>query len=179
MGTTLLITGAPGTGKTTLVRAVIAQAHLKAGGFLTEEIREGGARVGFRLGTLDGRVGILAHAMRVRGPRVGRYHVDLSVLEALGITSLDAATAEADVIVVDEIGKMELCSPLFIPAVEAALASRKPVLGTIMQAPHPWVDGLKRRSKIELYRLTQRNRQDLEDALVARLQCEVGPSGLG
>jgi nucleoside-triphosphatase THEP1 len=44
-----------------------------------------------------------------------------------------------------------------------------------MQAPHPWVDGLKRRAKVELYRLTQRNRRDLEEALAARLQCEVGP----
>jgi nucleoside-triphosphatase len=95
MGTALLITGAPGAGKTTLIRAVIAQAHLKTGGFLTEEIREGGARVGFRLGTLDGRVGILAHATTVTGPRIGRYHVDVSVLEAVGITALDAATAEA------------------------------------------------------------------------------------
>jgi nucleoside-triphosphatase len=174
MGTALLITGAPGTGKTTLILAVIAESHFKAGGFITKEIREGGARVGFRVSTLDGRVGILAHAKTVKGPRIGRYHVDVSVFEAVGVTALEAATAQADLIVVDEIGKMELCSPLFVPAVEAALGSSKPVLGTIMQAPHPWIDGLKRRSRVELYRLTARNRQDLKDALVARLQCEVG-----
>jgi nucleoside-triphosphatase len=175
MGTALLITGAPGAGKTTLIRAVVAESTLKAGGFVTEEIREGGERVGFRVSTLDGRVGILAHATAAHGPRVGRYQVDVPAFEAVGVAALLAATAEADVIVVDEIGKMELCSPRFVPALEAALASRKPVLGTVLQAPHPWIDGLKRRPTVELYRLTERNRQDLKDALLARLLCEVRP----
>ena len=173
MGAALLITGAPGTGKTTLIRAVIAEVPLTSGGFITEEIRQGGERVGFRVSTLDGRLGLLAHVKAVRGPRVGRYRVDVPTLEAVAVTALEAATREADLIVVDEIGKMELCSPRFAPALEAALASRKPVLGTILQAPHPWIDGLKRRPTVELYRLTERNRQDLKDALVARLHCEV------
>ena len=161
------------SGKTTLIRAVVAESALKAGGFVTEEIREGGERVGFRVSSLDGRVGILAHITAVKGPRVGRYHVDVPAFEAVGVSALEAATAEADLIVVDEIGKMELCSPRFVPALEAALASRKPILGTVLQAPHPWIDGLKRRPRVELYRLTERNREDLKDALLARLQSEV------
>jgi nucleoside-triphosphatase len=173
MGTALLITGAPGAGKTTLIRAVIAESPLRAGGFVTDEIREHGERVGFRLSTLDGRTGILAHVKAVKGPRVGRYHVDVPALEAVGVAALLTATAEADLIVVDEIGKMELCSPRFVPALEAALASRKPVLGTVLQAPHPWIDGLKRRPRVELYRLTERNRGDLKDALLARLENEA------
>jgi nucleoside-triphosphatase len=173
MGTALLITGAPGTGKTTLIRAVVAELPVRAGGFLTEEIRQSGERVGFRVSSLDGRMGILAHATDVLGPRVGRYQVDVPGFEAVGIAALETATAEADLIVVDEIGKMELCSPRFIPALEAALASRQPVLGTILHAPHPWTDGLKRRPTVELYRLTQRNREHLKDALLARLRTEV------
>ena len=173
MGTALLITGAPGSGKTTLIRAVVAESALKAGGFVTEEIREGGERVGFRVSSLDGRVGILAHIRAVKGPRVGRYHVDVPAFEAVGVSALEAATAEADLIVVDEIGKMELCSPRNVQALEAALASRKPILGTVLQAPHPWIDGLKQRPRVELYRLTERNREDLKDALLARLQSEV------
>lgn len=173
MGTALLITGAPGAGKTTLIRAVVAESPLKAAGFVTEEIREGKERVGFRLSTLDGRVGLLAHATAVEGPRVGRYHVDVPAFEAVGVAALLRATAEAELIVVDEIGKMELCSPRFVPALEAALASRKPILGTVLQAPHPWIDGLRRRPSVELYRLTARNREDLKDALLARLRSEV------
>jgi nucleoside-triphosphatase THEP1 len=104
---------------------------------------------------------------------VGRYQVDVPAFETVGVTALEAATREADLIVVDEIGKMELWSPRFVQALEAALASPKPILGTILQAPHPWADALKRRPRVELYRLTGRNREDLKDALLARLRTEV------
>ncbi|MEK7203909.1 MAG: nucleoside-triphosphatase, partial [candidate division NC10 bacterium] len=68
MGTAFLITGAPGSGKTTLIRAVLAELPAKAGGFVTEEIREGGERVGFRVSALDGRAGTFARTRGVRGP---------------------------------------------------------------------------------------------------------------
>jgi len=174
MGTALLITGAPGSGKTTLIRAVLAELSVRAGGFVTEEIREDEERVGFRVSALDGRARTFAHTRTVKGPRVGRYQVDVSAFDAVGVPALEAATREADVIVVDEVGKMELCSPRFVDALEAALASPKPILGTILQAPHPWTDALKRRPRVELYRLTGRNREDLKEALVARLRTEVG-----
>lgn len=99
--------------------------------------------------------------------------MDVPTFEAIGVQALEQAIREADLIVVDKIGKMELCSPRFVPALEAALASEKPLLGTILQASHPWLDGLKRCPTVELYRLTERNRQDLKDALLARLRSEV------
>ncbi|HSB70850.1 MAG TPA: NTPase [Candidatus Methylomirabilis sp.] len=173
MGAAILITGAPGSGKTTLLRALVAEVPGRPGGFLTDEIREGGARVGFRVSALDGRTGTLAHVKAVQGPRVGRYRVDVASFEAVGVEALEAATREADLIVVDEIGKMELCSTRFMAALEAALLSPKPILGTILQAPHPWTDALKRRPAVDLYRLTERNREDLKGALLARLLAET------
>ena len=174
MGTALLVSGPPGSGKTTLIRAVLAQLPVRAGGFLTEEIREGGERSGFRLSALDGRSGVLAAARGGGGPQVGRYRVDVAILEAIGVVALEQATAGADLIVVDEIGKMELCSPRFLPALEAALASGRPFLGSILHTPHPVTDAIKRRPDVELYRLSVRNRNDLAEAIVARLQTELG-----
>lgn len=176
MGTAILITGPPGAGKTTLIRSLLAALPIQAGGFLTEEIRVGESRVGFRVCGLDGRTGLLAHVREVRGgPRIGRYQVDVPGFEAVGVAALEAAVRDAALIVVDEIGKMECCSPRFLPALEIALASPKPLLGSILAASHPALDELKQRSQVELYRLTPRNRADLEDALRSRLAREVAP----
>jgi len=174
MGTALLVSGPPGSGKTTLIRTVLGQLPVRAGGFLTEEIREGGERIAFRVTALDGRSGILAAARASAGPQVGRYRVDVPTFEAVGIAALEAATGAADLIVVDEIGKIKFCSPRFLPALETALASAKPLLGSILHAPHPVTDTIKRRPEVELYRLSVRNRNDLAEAIVARLQAELG-----
>jgi len=45
----------------------------------SRQIREGGARLGFTLETLDGRKGVLAHRRLPGPPRVGAYGVDLAV----------------------------------------------------------------------------------------------------
>ena len=172
MGAAVLVTGPPGCGKTTLIKSVVVALPVRAGGFFTEEIRDGDERIGFRVVALDGTTGLLAHIRGVRGPRVGRYQVDVEGFATVGVAALERATREADLIVVDEIGKMELCCPAFLPVLEAALASPKPLLGSILAAPHPAVDALKRRSQVELYRLSARNRQDLTEALLARLTTE-------
>ena len=79
----LLITGLPGTGKTTLlVRLARSLAEFRPAGFYTEEIRERGERLGFRLMSLDGRKGILAHVEFRGKERVGRYCVDVKGFEA-------------------------------------------------------------------------------------------------
>ena len=55
MGHTLILTGRPGIGKTTIIKALIEQIADRAGGFYTEEILGPGGRKGFRLVTLESR----------------------------------------------------------------------------------------------------------------------------
>ena len=79
----ILITGLPGSGKTTLFKRLLdALRNLNPTGFYTSEIREGGTRKGFRLKSLDGRSGVLAHVGFQTGYRVGKYAVDLEGFEA-------------------------------------------------------------------------------------------------
>ena len=74
----ILSTGDPGCGKTTLIQHVLAELSVPAGGFYTQEVREGGTRKGFEIITLDGRRAILAH-VNIRGPKkVGKYGVNLA-----------------------------------------------------------------------------------------------------
>ena len=103
-----LLTGRPGTGKTSLIRQALARIKAKAGGFYTEEIRTRGIREGFRLVTLDGQDTILAHVSIKSPHRVSKYGVDIDSLDKVGVAALQRAAEECDLIVIDENGKMEL-----------------------------------------------------------------------
>ena len=154
----LLVTGAPGSGKTTIIRKA-ADRVTGAGGFFTEEIREEGQRLGFRMVTLSGQTGVLAAVdMRSRF-RVGKYGVDIAALESVGVAALETAITSSRFIVVDEIGKMEILSDKFKSAVLKAIESGKPVLATIMLAPHPWADAIKARPGTTLLEVTRANRE--------------------
>ena len=152
-----LLTGRPGTGKTRLIKEAIAGMGSKAGGFYTEEIRSGGVRQGFKLVTLDGQSAILAH-VKIHSPyRVSKYGVDIDSLDRVGVSALRKAAQECDLVVVDEIGKMELFSANFKEAVLEIIGSGKRVLGTIMLNAHPWADAIKRRPQVDLVPVTGAN----------------------
>ena len=155
MANVYLLTGSPGTGKTTVIRQAMARSEAKAGGFYTEEIRSGGTRLGFRIATLDGQNAILAHVDNHSRYRVSKYGVDVQNLDNVGVTAINRAVAESDLIVIDEIGKMELFSPRFREAVLKAIDSGKKVLGTIMLNPHPFADDIKRRPEVKVIQLTR------------------------
>lgn len=164
MGQTLLLTGRPGVGKTTIIKRVARALDDLAGGFYTEEIRgSDGRRTGFRLITLNGQEGVMAHVdLRGHGrPQVSRYGVDVSVIEKVGVAALQQAMASARVVVVDEIGKMELFCDAFKETVEEAVRGEHRVLGTVMAGAHPWVDDLKDREQVVVWEATMTNRDEL------------------
>jgi len=157
----LLLTGKPGTGKTALIKEALARTKVKGGGFYTEEIRTGGIRQGFRIVTIDGQEAILAHVGISSPYQVSKYRVDTDTLNRVGVSALRRALKEADLIVIDEIGKMELLSPWFREAVTQAINSGKKVLGTIMLNPHPFADEIKRYPEVETLLVTRDNRTEV------------------
>jgi len=173
MGKAFLLTGRPGVGKTTCLRNVLELLQIPAGGFFTEEIRERGKRAGFSLVTLDGRRSTLARVDRVGPPRVGKYRVSLNAMHRVGIPAIREAVRTGCLVVIDEIGKMELAAPTFRAAVEEALQAGVDVLGTILAAPHPWADRIKAHPAVRLLEVTPANR----DSLPRRLARELAPPG--
>ena len=158
----IFISGFPGCGKTTLIKEIIKELDLKAGGFYTSEIREKGQRLGFKIITLDGGEGILAH-VNVKSPyRVSKYKVNIEDLEKLGVKSILDALNQNKVIIIDEVGKAEMYSEKFKKAVEAALDSKNKILGTIMLKPNPFCDKIKRRQDTKVFYLTKENFQQIK-----------------
>lgn len=163
----ILLEGRPGIGKTTLIRAAAAQlAPLRIGGFYTSEIREPEGRVGFRIETFDGQAGILAHVKIGGALRIGEYGVDVAALERVGVNGLQRALHEADIIILDEIGKMEVCSCRFQEVLTNCLNSAKPVLATIYFKSYPFVDQVKARPDVRRMKITHENRESLLSQLV-------------
>jgi len=152
-----LLTGRPGTGKTSLIKQAVAELKGKAGGFYTEEIRDRGTRLGFKLITLDGQEAILAHVNFPSRYRVSKYGVDVDSLDRVGVFALRQAAKQCDLVVVDEIGKMELFSANFREAVLEIIGSGKRVLGTIMLVSNSWADAIKRQPQVNLVEVTRTN----------------------
>ncbi len=167
-GPKILLTGRPGCGKTTAIRACLDRLARPAVGFYTEEIRGQGERVGFRIQTLDGKTGVLAH-VSFKGPhRVGRYGVDVAGFEALALPALQPPTPET-IVIIDEIGKMEGFSEAFQRQILALLDGPNPFLATIALKGPPFIQRIRTRSDVEILEVTPRNRTDLPDQLSRRL----------
>lgn len=134
---------------------------------MTEELREAGRRIGFAVETFAGERATLAHVRFPAPPRVGRYGVDLDAFEGVALPALEAEGA--DLILVDELGKMELASAAFRVAVSTALQGKLPIVATVHVARHAFTDALKSDPDIETVRVFPRNRDDLPRQLTERL----------
>jgi nucleoside-triphosphatase len=160
----VLLTGRPGCGKTTLIKRVVNELALSAGGFYTEEIRRRGERVGFKIITLDGKEAVLAHVdFPAAGPqRIGKYGLDLSALK-IGIQSIRAAMDARQLVVIDEIGPMELRSRAFRDVVNEAFDSPEAsaLLATITARPFPFTNAIKKRPDVILIEVRSNNREQL------------------
>jgi nucleoside-triphosphatase len=165
----ILITGPPRSGKSTLIEAVIKRIQGPVTGFFTREIRDGGERVGFSINTVEGREGILAHRKVRSRYRVGRYGVNLKDIDDIAVPAMIPSGHE-EIIVIDEIGKMECFSRLFRETLSQVLDSPNRVLGSIARKGDPFVEAIKRREDVMVVDVTIQNRVILMNQLLDTLK---------
>jgi nucleoside-triphosphatase len=166
MSRVLILTGAPGVGKTTLLTKTVDALKAKGisvGGMISHEVREGNVRVGFEILDLTtGRHGWLAQVTGQSGPQVGKYHVNLNDLDSIGTAAITQALEKCSALAIDEIGPMELYSQKFKQVVAQSLASKKLVLVVVHgKANDPLVTQIKRRVDAEIFNVTFSNRESL------------------
>lgn len=163
----IAVTGSPGVGKSTVVAKAVeklaSRQDFKIGGIQTAEIRSGGQREGFSIRDLaTGDTGNLSHIKGI-GPRLGKYHINMEDLERIGAKALRNALS-CDLVVIDEIGPMELISESFVAAVDEVLKSDKPVLAVLHHSSrHPLAQMI--RNEFDVLIVDTKNRDELPEKI--------------
>ncbi len=171
------ITGLPNAGKTfALIKVIemLEQEGKTVGGMVTEPIFKNGRRIGFWV--MDWRTKVrkvLASQDIDSSVRVGRYGVDVQALDEVGVRAVRSATEQSDIIVVDEVGKMEMESSAFVEAIKDALDSDKPVILTLhKKSRNPLLQDIRRRDDVRILEVTPVNRNLLPYKIVGLLKGE-------
>jgi len=163
----IFLTGAPSSGKTTIIKKIISGLQLPANGFYTEEERSGDKRVGFMMKTLDGQKAYLAHQDIRSDFNIRRYGVSIHNIETIAVPSI--LPVGNNMIILDEIGKMECYSEMFKEAALKALDSPNIVIGTITLGRDDFIQTLKNRDDMEVSEVTIQNRDTLPDLILSKL----------
>ena len=163
----LLLAGKPRIGKTTIIKKVSDELkkHGSLIGFLTEEMRYGDAREGFKIASFDGEIEIFAHVNFQTRHRVGKYCVDVRALERVVKRSLTDGAAEVPV-VIDEIGKMECFSRPFVERMESFIESGRLVVATVAQRGTGFVQRVKKYPSADLWTINEKNRDEMPERVL-------------
>jgi nucleoside-triphosphatase len=96
--------------------------------------------------------------------------VSTSRIEKIGVKAIIEATQKNDVVVIDEIGPMELFSDKFKQAVNEAIESNKVVLAVVhAKVKDPLITEVKRMENAELFTITLANRKGLPELLTQKV----------
>ncbi len=168
MSNNILVTGSPGSGKTTLIEKLVNPIPDKKG-FVTREIRKSGRRTGFEIITSDGERKLLA-GIDIDSPyRVSKYKVDVRGFEV--VIDRFFTFSNQDVLYIDEIGKMELFSDGFRKLVRLYLEADNLFIATIaLKATDTFIDEVKQRKDVQIFTIDHGNRNTVYSKLANYLK---------
>lgn len=165
-----LITGQPGSGKTTVVEKIVSNLEdegFNVGGIYCPEIRSKGKRKGFKIIDVEtGESKILAHVDFDRGPKISKYHVNVENVDEISENAISRALKNDDLIVIDEIAPMETHSSVFRTQVTKAMDSEKPLLAVVhKRTSRGFIGRVKERNDSKIYEVTKENRSSLPEKI--------------
>ena len=162
----IFLTGPPSSGKTTVIKKIITGLKKPAKGFYTEEIRVDGKRQGFKMITLNGKEGLLGHRDIKSDYTVSKYGVSIENIDNIAVPAI-IPDNQSQIIILDEIGKMECFSKKFKEAALQALDSNNTVIGTIAISGTEFIRKIKERCDMKIIEATESNRHELSDKILS------------
>lgn len=174
------ITGLPGAGKTYTLRRVIemltADGKLSIGGMIDEKVVDetGRKKLGIQVTDLmTNQSQMFARPDIDSKIMVGSLGVDLALFESVSINAIKKACEQCDIIIIDEIGKVEVESQAFVDAVNEALDVDKPMLITLhKKSRNPLLQDIRRRDDVRVLEVTPTNRNILPFKIISLMKGE-------
>ena len=88
--------------------------------------------------------------------------------------AIDQPRAAAGIVIIDELGQMELFSTAFIGSFSRLLDQAVPLVATVHARQHPVTDAIKQRSDIELREVRPGHADELLTYMISRLSPKLG-----
>ncbi|MGD7049448.1 hypothetical protein FZC83_15590 [Rossellomorea marisflavi] len=165
-----LLSGKPRIGKSTLIKQIIHEIGVgRCGGFYTEEVTNFDDRIGFRCVSMDGESVDIANVENPSATRVGRYGVNVEEFDLYAKDILQGALRTKDIIVIDEIGYMQMFSHSFKKIIQEVFSGNKVVLGTIPLNPHPEMNNMHNLKEANIITVDELNRDKIAGWLVREM----------
>ncbi|BFH64794.1 nucleoside-triphosphatase [Paenibacillus azoreducens] len=170
-----LLTGKPRMGKSTLIKNMIHRlGSERCGGFYTEEIRDDNERIGFKCVAVDGGRLEIASIKNNSTFKIGRYGVDVKGFEDFVIPLLESSLQSKKVIVIDEIGFMQMLSLPFQEWIRKIIFDHQHVvLGTVPVDSHTEIDKIKNHFRVKIIHINEDNRDTIADEIMQMILTKI------
>ena len=162
-----LIVGARGVGKSTLIRRVLEELNVSLCGFETKKEKNmehpiyGDPVFIYEVGvpkqqTEENRIGYC----KDRHPLMGKEIFDRYAKKLKNLPS------DKDMILLDEIGFMESCSPEFCEAILALLDGDRPIIAAVKNKEFPFLEAVRSHPNCRCFVINSENRDELVEQVL-------------
>jgi len=114
--------------------------------------------------TFDGETATMAD-VDFPPPRVGKYGVDVATIDRFA-ANLPETSERSPICLIDEIGKMECLSTVFVRSMRGVIDSGRTVVATVGERGGGFIQEVKRHDDADLWQVTEATRDRLPDRVV-------------
>lgn len=165
----IFLTGEKQVGKSTILKKLLKEKKKAVCGFCTLPYEINGVRKGFYFHSMK-EIAEFENDTPISVKMGKRQNYPLTeAFETLGTAVLKAALESEEWMIADEVGKLERDAVFFQKMFFNCLDQKKLVLGVLQDTDTPFVNAIKERPDVEVWTVTQENREEVYQKLIRRM----------